>query len=130
MPLAAVHILEVVAAPLLAAGTGVDRLAVDAGAGARVVGLLGRAGLRAEPIVGEIQGAVAPPLVEVPPDGALGREVLGEIAPLAAGAGDVEDGVDDLPQVGLAGPAAAGFRWQMGFEEGPLVIGEVTRVMV
>ena len=78
----------------------------------------------------EIQGAVVPPVVEVPPDGALGREVLGEIAPLAAGAGDVEDGVNDVPQVGLAGPTAAGFGRQVGFEQGPLVVGEVTRVMV
>ena len=109
MPLPAVDVLGVVAAPLLAAGGGVDRLAVDARGGAGVVGLLRRADLRAEQVVDRVQGAVVPPLVEVPPDGALGREVLGEVAPLAAGAEDVEDGIDDVPQVGLAGPPPPGW---------------------
>ena len=60
-----------------------------------------------------VEGAVVPPLVEVAPDGALGRKVLGQVTPLAAGAEDVEDGVDDVAQVGLAGPSAggAGGRW-------------------
>jgi hypothetical protein len=42
-----------------------------------VVRLLGRADLAAEPVVDRVQRAVVPPLVEVPPDGALGWEVLG-----------------------------------------------------
>ena len=57
-----------------------------------------------------VEGAVVTPLVEVAPDGALGREVDGQVSPLAAGAEDVEDGVEDVPHVGLAGPPAAGRR--------------------
>src|SRR5262249_49966201 len=79
---------------------------VDAGGGAWRVGLLGRADLAAQRVVDLVEGAVVPPLVEVTPDGALGREVPGKEAPLAAGAQDVEDGIDHVPQVGLARPAA------------------------
>ena len=53
-----VDVLEVVAAPLLAAGGGVDRLAVDARGGAGVVRLLHRADLAAEPVVDQVQGAI------------------------------------------------------------------------
>src|SRR5262249_47947105 len=117
VPLPAVDILEVVAAPLLAPGGRVDGLAVDAGGGPGVVGLLGGADLAAELVVDRVQRAVAPPCVEVPPDGALGREVLGQVAPLAAGAGDVEDGVDDVPHVGLAWPTAAGLGRDAGRDQ-------------
>jgi hypothetical protein len=96
--------LEVVATPLLAAADGVDRLAVVARGGAGVAGLLRRANVAAEPIADQIKGAVAPPTVEVPPVGAAGRKVLREIPPLGIGADDIEDGVDDVPQVGLVGP--------------------------
>ena len=36
----------------------------------------------------------------------LGGKSLGQVPPLAAGAEDVEDGVEDVPHVGLAGPPA------------------------
>src|SRR5262249_39006837 len=68
--------------------------------------------------------------VEVAPGGALGREVAGQVAPLAAGAEDVEDGVDDVPHLGLAGPAPARLFGEMGLDQGPLVIGKVAGVMV
>src|SRR5206468_4332739 len=61
------------------------------------VRLLGGAGLGPEPVVDEVQGAVVPPLVVVPPDGALGREVLGRVPPLAPGPEQVQDGVHDVP---------------------------------
>ncbi len=73
-----------------------------------MVRLLHRADLAAEPVVDQVQGAIVPPPVEVPPDGALGREVDREAAPLAAGAEDVQDGVDDVPHVGFAGSSAGG----------------------
>src|SRR5512135_2595569 len=76
-----------------------------------------------------VQGAVVPPLVEVPPHGALGREVLGEVAPLAAGAEDVEDGVDDVPHVGLAGPSA-GVDGDVRLDQGPLRVRDVAGVVV
>ena len=73
------------------------------------------------------EGAVVPPLVEVPPDGALGREVLGQVAPLAPGPQDVEDGVDHVAQVGGAGPPA-GLDRQVGLDQRPLLVGDVTGV--
>src|SRR3954451_24395904 len=103
MTLPAVHVLMIVAAPLLAAGGRVDRLAVDARGGAGVIRLLRGADLRAERVVDRVQDAVAPPSVEVAPDGALGGEGAGEVTPLATGAEDVKDGAADAPQVRLAG---------------------------
>src|SRR5208337_2760429 len=101
-----VDVLGVIPAPLLAARGGVDRLAVDARRGPGRVGLLSRADLAAKKVVDGFEGAVVSPLVEVPPDGALGRKILGEVTPLAAGAEDVEDGIDDVAQIGLARPSA------------------------
>jgi hypothetical protein len=69
-----VHILGVIAAPLLAAGGGVDRLAVDACGGAGVVGLLGGADLAAEQVMEVVHDAVATPLIEIPPGRAPGRQ--------------------------------------------------------
>src|SRR5262249_16907221 len=129
MALPPVHILEVVLAPLLTAGGGVHRLAVHAGGGARMVGLLGGADFLAEPVVDGVQGAVVPPLIEIPPHGALGRQVLGEIPPGAAGAEEVEDGIDDIPQVGLAGSSAGG-AGEVRLDPGPLLVGDVAGVAV
>src|SRR5262249_16383401 len=100
------------------------------GGGAGVVGLLLGPDLAAQGVVDPVQCPVAAPGVEVAPGGALGREVAGQIAPLAAGAEEVEDGVDDVPHVGLAGPAAARLVGQMGLGQGPLGIAEVAGVMV
>ncbi len=65
-------------------------------------------------------------LVVVASDGGLGREVLGQDVPLAAGPQDVEDGVDALAHVGLPRPAA-GVNGQVWFDRGPwsdgLVVG-------
>ena len=79
--------------------------------------------LRAEQVVDGVEGAVVPPLVEVAPDGALGREVLGQVTPLAAGPQDVEDGIDDVAQVGLAWPSA-GVDGQVRLDQSPLGVGE------
>ena len=91
-----VDVLGIVAAPLLAAGGRVDRLAVDAGGGPGVVGLLDGADLAAEQVMDDVQRAVATPLVEISPHGAPGRQIDRQVAPLAAGAKDVEDGIDDV----------------------------------
>ena len=60
----------------------------------------------------------------------LGGKSTGQVAPLASGAEDVEDGVEDVPHVGLAGPPAAGFGREVGLDQGPLGVGEVAGVMV
>ena len=96
MPLPPRDLLAPVVAPLAADLGPLDRLAVDA-AGARA-----RARRPASPdlppqgVHDRLPGAVVAPLAEVVVDGALGREVVRQHVPLAAGAVDVEDGVEDL----------------------------------
>ena len=68
-----------------------------------------------------------PPLVEVAPDGTFGREVLGQVAPLAAGSQEVEDGIDDIPQVRLAWPPAR-VDGEVRLDQRPLLVGDITRV--
>jgi hypothetical protein len=68
------------------------------------VGFLRRADLLVEEVVDRVEGAVVPPFVEVTPDGGLWRKVLEKVTPLTAGSEDVEDGIDDSAQVGLARP--------------------------
>src|SRR6185503_7611176 len=70
------------------------------------------------------------PVVEVAPDGALGREVPGEVAPLAAAAEDVEDGIDDVAHVGDSGPPSGWSGREMRPDQGPLCVGEVAGVVV
>src|SRR5207245_10839152 len=106
VPLPAIDLLGVVPAAGLPARAGVHRLAVDAGRAAGPPRLLLLADQLAQLVVDGAQGAVVAPLVVVAPDGALGREVLGEVLPLAAGPQEVEDGVEDITHRGRAGPAA------------------------
>src|SRR5271157_6670197 len=127
MAFPAIDVLGVVPAPLLAARGGVARLAVDARRGPGRVGLLLRADLAAEQVVDRFERAVVSPLVEVSPDGALGGEILGEVTPLAAGPEDVEDGIDDVAQIGLARPSAR-MDGQVWFDQGPLGVGEIAGV--
>src|SRR5262249_18889940 len=52
------------------------------------------------------------------------------VAPLAAGAEDVEDGVEDIPHRGLARPPAAGLGRDVRLDQVPLGIGDVAGVVV
>ena len=92
-----------------------------------MVGLLHRADLSAETVVDPVQRPISTPLVEVAPDGALGREVLGQVTPLAAGAQDIEHGIDDVAQVGLAWPAT-GIDGDKGLDQSPLGIGNIAGI--
>ena len=60
----------------------------------------------------------------------LGGKSTGRYAPLAAGAEDVEDGVDDVPHVGLAGPPAGSDGREVRLDQGPLLVGDVAGVVV
>lgn len=75
------------------------------------------------------QGAVVPPLVEIPPDGALGREVLGQVSPLAPSPEEVQDGIHDIPKVRRPRPPARVYR-QERLDQCPLGVREVTRVVM
>src|SRR5262249_23959748 len=80
-------------------------------------------------VVDHLQGAVVPPLVEVAPDGGLGREVLGQEAPLAAGAHDVEEGVEHVAHRGLA-RSPPGVHRDQSLDEGPLLVGQVAGILL
>ena len=90
-----------------------------------MVGLPRHADLAAEPVADPVQRPVATPPVEVAPDGALGREVDGQVTLMASGAEDIQDGVEDVLHIRLAGPPAAGFGRDVGLDQGPLGVGEV-----
>src|SRR5262245_55403041 len=77
-----------------------DGLAVEA-AGAGLGPLPGRfPDPAAQRVVDPLPEPVAPPPMEVIADRPLRREVMGQGRPRTAGAQDVEDGVEDLPEVG------------------------------
>src|SRR5205085_6965720 len=102
MAFASVDLLAAIAAALLTALGRLDRLAVN-GAGAGSCGASGLgADQRAEGVEQSLPGAVAGPVLEVVVDRLPGREVMGQRPPAASLACVVEQGVDDLAQVGLA----------------------------
>ena len=94
-----------------------------------MVRLLGGVDLASMQITDRVQDAVVAPLVEVAPDGALGREIPGQIPPMAAHAEDGEDGIDDVTRVGLA-RSPAGVNGDMRWEQSPLRVGDVAGRMV
>jgi hypothetical protein len=78
-------------------------------------------------------GAVVAPLVEVVLHRTGGRQVVGQQVPLAAAAVLVQDRVHDLPHRVLALVATdrgmPGLpRCDHGLDQGPLLVGDVTRV--
>jgi hypothetical protein len=79
-------------------------------------------------VVDPDQQAGAGPLVEVVADGARFGEVVRDVAPGAAGAQEVEDGVGDLPQVDLAGSAHVLGRLDEGAQQLPLLVGQVAGI--
>ncbi len=60
-------------------------------------------------------------------DGALGRQVVRQHIPLAAGAVEVEDSVEHLTHVDLPGPADF-VDGDQRLDDGPLLIGQVRGV--
>src|SRR5262245_54615390 len=71
------------------------------------------------------------PAVELGGDGAPGREVVGQLPPLAAGAQEVQDGVDEAAAIDFDGVADLGkaARTDVGANELPLLIGQVAGVL-
>lgn len=84
--------------------------------------------LPAQKAVDGLVGTVVAPLVEVVLYGAGGRQAVREAAPLASGAGLVQQGVDDLPHVVVALVAAEGAvpglsGADYGLDQGPALVG-------
>ena len=119
-----VHILGVVASPLLPARGRVDRLAIYAGCGPWRVGFLLSPYLATQRVMDSVQGSIVPPLVKVPPGRRPGWEVCGEVSPLAAGTEDVKDGIDDIAEAGRARPPSRG-DGDVRLDESPLFVGDV-----
>src|SRR6185437_16308704 len=83
-----------------------DRLAVDDRRRRLPWVTLGLPEVAPQLVVQPVEGAVLLPGAEVPVHAVPGREVVGQGAPLAAGAVDVEQGVDDLAPRVFGGSAA------------------------
>jgi hypothetical protein len=72
-----------------------------------------------------IERSVPIPEVEITMHRASRRQVLGKSPPLAAGGKDIHHRVHDFTHVGCAFATAALCRWDHGFHERPLFIGQV-----
>ena len=125
VPLAAVDFLACIVAARPAALGRLDRLAVDDGGGGLGVAAGSLSGQNQQGVVQAVQRAVPPPAPEIAEDGALGRELLGQQRPLAAGAQQVEDRVQHRLQVGPARPTDAARRRQARRDQGELGVGQV-----
>ena len=80
-------------------------------------------------IVGPVQPAVYPPLAEVVVDRLPGRVFFGQHPPRTPAPEQVEDGVRDVPVRPLRRTATLLGRREQRFEDGPLLVGEVGRVV-
>src|SRR5438477_9441908 len=81
--------------------------------------------------VDPLQGAIAGPIAEVAVDGAFGREVARQVVPSAAGTALIEDRVQDLPPVLLAGRSSAISLPALGqqrLDPLPFGVGQVRRI--
>ena len=124
MPLPTGDLLAPVVAPVVGDLGRLDRLAVDApGAGARLLAD-GHAHHPTQGVHDLLPGAVAAPLVVVVVHRTPGRQVVGEHVPLAAAAVEVENGVEHLPHLDLAG-TADGVDGNQGLDDFPLLVSQV-----
>ena len=117
-----------VVAPRPGGPTGFDGLAIEAaGAGLRLL-----AGpfpdLPSQGIVDRLPQAATPPAMEIAADRPLGGEVMGQRMPCAAVGQEVEDGVEDLAEVGGSGRAGRHRGRQEVLDEVPLLVGQVAGV--
>jgi hypothetical protein len=72
--------------------------------------------------------AVAAPFPEVVVDRGVRREILRQLPPLAAGAIDVANGVENLAHVGRAAASACARRREHRLDDGPLLVAEVAGI--
>jgi hypothetical protein len=112
---------------------GTHRLRVDQPCGRLGVAAVGLADLHPQRVVDALDGPVVVPPGEIPVHSRPGRQVLGQVPPLAAGPGQVQDRIHDpptrvlLPATALAARPRLG---QQGLDQRPLLIGQIRRVTV
>jgi hypothetical protein len=128
VPLPPRDLLAAVVAPLAPECGGLDGPRVDHRDPRRRLPAGGLADPGPQRVEDRLPGAVVTPAGEVAGHRALGEQVVGEHVPLAAGAVEVEQRVEDLAHVDRAGPAAGLGRGDQRPEDRPLVVGEVGRV--
>ena len=75
-----------------------------------------------------LQRAVVGPQIEIIVERALGRQVLGNIAPLATRAQYVHDPIHDLAHIGLALAAATFGRRNERLDMPPFRVGQIARI--
>jgi len=76
-------------------------------------------------VIDPFEGAVPRPGVEITLHGRVRRELLSRLAPLAAGRGEIQDGVDHDPQAGQAGTTDPPGGGHERLDQHPFGIGEV-----
>ena len=81
-----------------------DRLAVDDASSRARLPASGLPRVHQQHVVDGLPYPVVAPRVEIPLHRRVWWEILGQQTPLAAGLGDVEDGIHDIAQAGLARP--------------------------
>ena len=108
---------------------GLDAPALDDSHGRRGLFAGGLARLIAQAVVYPLDGSIVAPLGEVVVDAVPLGEVAGQHAPLAAGAEQVEHRVEHVAQAELPLASTGLGRGQQRFDEQPLLIAEVGRVV-
>jgi hypothetical protein len=75
-----------------------------------------------------IKHAVAAPFPEVVVNRGVRRKILRQLPPLAAGAIDVANGVENLAHVGRAAASARTRRGEHRLDDRPLLVADVARI--
>jgi|KBSMisStandDraft_5_1062788.scaffolds.fasta_scaffold951907_1 hypothetical protein len=75
-----------------------------------------------------IKHAVAAPFPKVAVDRCVRRKVLGQLPPLATGAIDIANGVENLAHVGHTAAPARTRRREHRLDERPLLVADVARI--
>src|SRR5208283_1134406 len=127
--LAPLDFLTGVEAPRAARLSGFDRLAVDRpGARRRLTPNLFPQ-RHDQNVIDARHQAAARPSVKIALNSGIRRKILGQLPPLAAGGGDVEDRLDNGAQRRNARPAAPKGAWQERFDQRPFFVRSVTPIL-
>src|SRR5271166_2062938 len=105
-----------------------DALGIDDRCGRTVLTRGSLAAFDAEGVVDAVQRSIPAPAIEIVVYCAARGQILGDCAPLAAGAEDVHQAVDHLAQVDRALIATRFGRWDQRSDLRPFFIGQVTLI--